>query len=86
MEWRDRGIVVAVRPQGETGRLVSLLTEGHGRHKGLVRGQRRPVVSLGVVMAAHWRARLAEQLGTLRLEPERPTDPGCWPIRRAFWR
>lgn len=75
MEWRDRGIVVAVRPQGETGRLVSLLTEGHGRHKGLVRGQRRPVVSLGVVMAAHWRARLAEQLGTLRLEPERPTDP-----------
>lgn len=75
MEWSDRGIVVAARAQGESGRLVSLLTEGHGRHKGLLRGQRRPVVSLGAIVAARWRARLADQLGTFGLEVERPTDP-----------
>ncbi|MCK5276779.1 MAG: recombination protein O N-terminal domain-containing protein, partial [Alphaproteobacteria bacterium] len=38
MEWSDEGIVLAVRRHGESAAIVSLLTLGHGRHAGLVRG------------------------------------------------
>ena len=38
VEWRDRGLVLSVRPHGEGNALVTLLTEAHGRHAGLVRG------------------------------------------------
>ncbi|MBU0859550.1 MAG: recombination protein O N-terminal domain-containing protein, partial [Alphaproteobacteria bacterium] len=37
-QWRDQGIVLAARPHGESGAVVSVLTESHGRHNGYVRG------------------------------------------------
>ena len=72
MEWRDAGFVVAVRRHGESGLIVELLTSGHGRHLGLVRGgqsaKARPVLQPGNAVAAAWRGRLAEHLGTLVCE------------------
>ncbi len=73
MEWTDDGIVLSSRRLGEGGAIVSLLTESQGRHAGLVRGagskRLRGVIMLGNTVHATWRARLADHLGTMRVEP-----------------
>lgn len=80
MEWHDDGIILSVRKHGETAVIVSLLTREHGRHLGLVRGgqsrRRQGLLQPGNVVAAGWRARLAEHLGTLTLEPRRDLAAG----------
>ncbi len=72
MEWSDQGIVLSARPHGEAGAVVQLLTRGHGRHAGLVRGgqgrRARGVLQPGNEVAATWRARLAEHLGSYSCE------------------
>lgn len=73
MEWSDDGIVLAVRPHGESSAIASLLTPAHGRHAGLVRGgagrRNRGVLQPGNRVRAAWRGRLAEHLGNFTLEP-----------------
>lgn len=73
MEWRDEGVILSVRRHGETSAIAEILTAGHGRVMGLVRGgrskQQRPVLQAGNAVQAVWRARLEEQLGTFTLEP-----------------
>lgn len=71
MHWEDDGIVLALRPHGETSQVVELLTRAHGRHLGLVRGGRSMRGSLqpGNTLRANWRGRLPEHLGTFALEP-----------------
>src|SRR5690242_20262700 len=75
MEWTDDGIVLGVRRHGETSAIVELLTRGHGRHLGLVRGgassRMRPLLQPGNSVNAIWRARLDEHLGTYALEGTR---------------
>lgn len=75
MNWSDEGIVLSVRAHGETAAVVEILTRSHGRHLGLVHGGRsrrlRPVLQIGNHVRAAWKARLAEQLGTVTLELER---------------
>jgi DNA repair protein RecO (recombination protein O) len=72
MEWRDEGIVLAARLLGESGAIVSLLTREHGRHAGLARGgagrRGRSLYQTGNRVAAQWRARLGDQLGSLSAE------------------
>src|SRR5579863_3080667 len=72
MEWRDTGFVLSARRHGETSLVVELLTAEHGRHAGLVRGgqspRRRALLQPGNSVAASWRGRLPEQLGTLDCE------------------
>ena len=52
--------------------IVRLLTRQQGLHAGLVRGQRaRALAQPGTRVAARWRARLSEHLGTLSLESDR---------------
>ena len=67
MDWRDEGILLAVRPHGESSAIVETLTREHGRHSGLVRGARgskmSPVLQPGTQLALDWRARLADHLG-----------------------
>lgn len=76
MQWRDEAIVLSVRAHGETAAVVELFTRAHGRHMGLVHGGRsrklRPVLQIGNQVEAAWRARLADQLGTVTLELSRP--------------
>lgn len=80
MEWRDDGLILSVRRHGETAAIVSLLTRDHGRHAGLVRGgqsrRRQGLLQPGNLVAAQWRARLAEHLGTFALEPKRDFAAG----------
>src|SRR6202171_926724 len=75
MEWTDEGIVLGVRRHGESSAIVELLTRGHGRHLGLVRGgagsRMRPLLQPGNSFSAPWRARLDEHLGYYQLEGTR---------------
>src|SRR4051794_41802537 len=65
MEWTDEGIVLGVRRHGESSAIVELLTRGHGRHLGLVRGgagkRMRPLLQPGNSVTTVWRARPARQ-------------------------
>ena len=73
MQWSDEGFVLSVRRHGETSAIVNLLTHDHGRHVGLVRGgassRQRGTLQSGNLVAATWRARLEEHLGTYTIEP-----------------
>ena len=71
MDWTDDGIVLSAKKHGETSAIVTLLTPGHGRHLGLVRGGGKRAGGLlqpGNLLKARWQARLSEHLGTFRCE------------------
>jgi len=86
MLWRDTGFVLATRRHGENALIVDLLTREHGRHAGLVRGGQSPkiraMLQSGNEVAAVWRGRLDEHLGTIACEMVRAhaarflDDPG----------
>ena len=72
MEWVDEAIVLGSRRHGEVNAIAELMTRGHGRHLGLVRGgassRQRPVLQPGNTVRAVWRARLDEHLGHYTVE------------------
>lgn len=73
-QWRDQGFVLSVRPHGEGGAVVSVLTEQHGRHAGYLHGaqsaKKRAMLELGTLVSCDWTSRVEGQLGTYTLEPE----------------
>jgi DNA repair protein RecO (recombination protein O) len=75
MQWTDEGVILSVRPHGETAAVVEVLTREHGRHLGLVHGGRsrkaRPVLQTGNHVDITWKARLAEHLGVFTIEPRK---------------
>jgi DNA repair protein RecO (recombination protein O) len=76
MEWQAPAIVLGVRPLGEGGAVVSLLTEAHGRHAGLAKGgtsrAQAAIWQPGNLVEARWVARLADQLGAVAGELAHP--------------
>src|SRR3974390_1020793 len=72
MQGRDAGFVLAVRRHGESALIVELLTRERGRHAGLVRGGQSPkaraMLQPGNEVAAVWRGRLDEHLGSIGCE------------------
>lgn len=75
MEWRDEGVVLAVRPHAETAAILEVFTRDHGRHAGIVHGGRSrriaPMLQPGNQLAVTWRGRLETNLGTFAVEPLR---------------
>lgn len=75
MDWREEGVLLAVRKHGETSAIIDVFTEGHGRHAGVVRGgtsrKIAPVLQPGAQLDVTWRARLEDHLGTFSVEPVR---------------
>ena len=75
MEWRDEGILLALRPHGESAAALDVLTALHGRHAGILPGgaSRKRAASLqpGAQLDLTWRARLADHMGSLRAEVTR---------------
>ena len=75
MEWREDGILLAVRRHGESSAIIEVFTPGHGRHAGIVRGgaSRRlaPVLQPGAQLDLAWRARLEAHLGHFNVETRR---------------
>ncbi len=88
MEWRDQGIVLAVRRHGEANAIVDVFTETHGRHAGVVRGgasrKMTPVLQPGTQVDVAWRARLEEHLGAYQVEPIRSRAGGALSDRLAL--
>ena len=72
MQWSDEGVILSVKPHGETAAVAEIFTRAHGRHLGLVHGGRsrklRPVLQTGNHVDAVWKARLAEHLGHVAVE------------------
>ncbi len=70
--WTDSGFVLSVRPHGEGGAVVSLLTENHGRHAGYIygAGSKRGMLQPGIRTTVEWKARSSDQLGNITLEQE----------------
>lgn len=72
LTWEDEGIVLSIRPHGETGAVLSLLTAAHGRAAGYVYGatsaRHAGVLQTGNLVAASWRSKSEGQLGTFTLE------------------
>jgi DNA repair protein RecO (recombination protein O) len=75
MEWHDEGVLISMRPHGESAAIIEVFTAAHGRHAGVVRGgaSRRMAATLqpGTQIAVVWRARLDGHLGVFTVEPLR---------------
>ena len=73
MDWRDTGILLAVRRHGETSAILDVFTKDHGRHAGVLRGasSRKIAAALqpGSDLDVIWRARLEEHIGAFTIEP-----------------
>lgn len=73
MEWQDEGLLLSMRPHGESSAIIEVFTPLHGRHAGVVRGgaSRRlaPLLQPGAQLALTWRARLEDHIGTFVAEP-----------------
>ncbi|WP_158915011.1 DNA repair protein RecO [Caulobacter sp. S45] len=73
MEWSDPAFVLSARTHGESGAVVELLTEEHGRYAAHVAGgasrRMRPFLQPGARVMATYRARTSENLGSASLEP-----------------
>lgn len=89
MQWTEEGIVLGARRHGEANAIVELMTRGHGRHLGLVRGgagsRLRPVLQAGNVVSATWRARLDEHLGHYAVEGVRLRAGAFLPVPHALY-
>ena len=73
MEFSDDAYVLSARAHGDTGVVVELLTEGHGRRAAYVAGgasrRMKPFLQAGARVTADFRSRTSDQLGSARLEP-----------------
>lgn len=73
MDFTDNAFVLAARPHGDTGVIVDLLTQEHGRRAAYVAGgasrRMKPFLQAGARVTADVRARTSDQLGSARLEP-----------------
>lgn len=72
MEWRAEGILLWVRRHGESSAIIEVLTAEHGRHAGLVHGgatqAKAQMLQPGAQLSLEWSARLAEHLGTYKID------------------
>ena len=73
-EWRDQGIIINVKPHGEHGGIVSLLTSEHGKHPGFAHGvqssKNASQYELGTIVDAEWQSKTTDGLGTYKMNAE----------------
>jgi DNA repair protein RecO (recombination protein O) len=73
--WQAAGIILSASRFGEGGLILSIFVAERGLRRGLARGaaksRQRGLYEPGNQVTATWNARLAEQLGSFRVEPDR---------------
>jgi len=71
-EWNDNVILLSSKPHGETGMLTSVFSKNNGRYRAFVYGgnsqKKRSTFQKGNLCNAHWKARMPEQMGSIKLE------------------
>jgi DNA repair protein RecO (recombination protein O) len=74
VEFEDEGFVLAARPHGEAGAIVEILLAEHGRWAAHVAGgaskRMRSILQPGSRVRVAYRSRVADQLGSARVEAE----------------
>ena len=72
MEWQEEGIVLSAARYGESDALLEVMTRGHGRYRGYVKGgsgkRQRASLQPGNRLSLTWRSRLQENLGRFTAE------------------
>lgn len=72
MDFHEEAFVLSARAHGDTGVVVDLLTETHGRRGAYVAGgasrKMKPFLQVGARVIADYRARTSDHLGSARLE------------------
>ncbi|MEM8590983.1 MAG: DNA repair protein RecO [Pseudomonadota bacterium] len=88
MEWRDEGVLLIARLHGEGSAIIEVLTAGHGRTAGIVRGgnsrKMTPHLQPGAQLDVTWKARLEDHLGSYTVEPLRGRAAVLMSDRRAL--
>jgi DNA repair protein RecO (recombination protein O) len=73
MEFQDDAYILSARAHGETGAIVELLTQDHGKYAAHIAGgasrRMKPFLQAGSRVIASFRSRTSEQLGSATLEP-----------------
>ena len=71
-EWTDCALIIGIRKFAERDAVLTLLTQNHGRHGGLVKGafskRHTGDFQIGNLLQVSWNARLEEHLGTIKAE------------------
>jgi DNA repair protein RecO (recombination protein O) len=71
MHWEDDGLIIHTKPYKDSYSILTLLTQNHGKRIGLARTTNKKTgnpFQIGTMGHAQWRARLADQLGTIQLD------------------
>ena len=72
INWDGDVIFLSCRPYGENGVIASVFSKDFGRYKGWVFGgnspKRKSCLQQGNYLSAQWKARIPEQMGTIKLE------------------
>jgi DNA repair protein RecO (recombination protein O) len=73
MDFEDDAFILSARPHGETGAIVEMLTQRHGKYAAHVAGAAsrrvKPFLQAGARVSVSFRARTSDQLGSATLEP-----------------
>lgn len=70
LEWSDEGILLHLKPHGESGAIATLFTQNQGICKGYVRPSKKYPLQPGSLYYISSKSRLSSQLSILSLEPD----------------
>jgi recombinational DNA repair protein (RecF pathway) len=83
MQWKALGIVIDWRIFGENRRLLTLLTQPYGLHKGILYGHSRTLLP-GWVLHVHWKGTSEMHLGAWHIEDSVPLGSELYNHALAF--
>lgn len=73
-QWDDEAIVLSVRPHGEGGAILTVLTSQYGKQAGYLHGlskfKQNGGLQTGTSGHVTWSARLSDQMGAFRFDPD----------------
>lgn len=68
MEWLDEGLLLHIRPHGESGAITTFITQHHGLTKGYIRVNKKYPLQPGSLYHLKYKSKLASNLGLLTTE------------------
>ena len=85
MQWGDEGVIVDIKPLGESGARVAVFTKEHGLCAGYIRRRMLKGRTLGDAVQAQWQGRLEEQLGFWTFENVCSFSASAFSFPEGLW-
>ncbi|MCP4922915.1 MAG: DNA repair protein RecO [bacterium] len=85
MQWFDEGVIVDIKPLGESGARVAVFTKQNGLCAGYMRRRALKGHALGDLVQAQWQGRLEEQLGFWTFEDVRSFSALSFSLIEGLW-